>query len=86
MNPLLSVYENLAHSANMRLPKDLHHNEKLRVVNSVIADLGLDARRDVAVGDLGGRSALSGTNIITTVVTKMVIQEDSESVFQLVLN
>jgi ABC-type multidrug transport system ATPase subunit len=30
MNPLLTVRENIAHSALMRLPKDMAYNEKMR--------------------------------------------------------
>lgn len=33
MNPLLTVHENIKHSALMRLPRDMVYSEKLRYAN-----------------------------------------------------
>lgn len=55
MNPLLTVKENIMHSAMMRLPsnEDFSKQEKERLVSVVINALGLNAKQDVIVGDLG---------------------------------
>lgn len=63
MNPLLTVHENILHSARMRLPAFLPQAEKMRLTEAVIDSLGLTAKRDTVVGDLGGRSALSGKQL-----------------------
>lgn len=55
MNPLLTVKENIMHSAMMRLPnnEDFPNHQKERLVSVVIQALGLSAKQDVIVGDLG---------------------------------
>ncbi len=60
MNPLLTVRENIMHSAMMRLPSSLSIAEKERLTTAVIHALNLAHKQDVIVGDLGGRSSLSG--------------------------
>jgi ABC-type multidrug transport system ATPase subunit len=60
MNPLLTVRENIMHSANMRLPTSFSLLEKERLVTSVINVLDLTKKEHTIVGDLGGRSSLSG--------------------------
>jgi ABC-type multidrug transport system ATPase subunit len=60
MNPLLTVRENILHSAMMRLPSSISIEEKNRLVSSVISVLDLTKKEHVIVGDLGGRSSLSG--------------------------
>jgi ABC-type multidrug transport system ATPase subunit len=60
MNPLLTVRENIMHSANMRLPTSVSLQEKERLVTSVINVLDLTKKENIIVGDIGGKSSLSG--------------------------
>eukprot|EP01113_Clastostelium_recurvatum_P005904 TRINITY_DN12654_c0_g1_i3.p1 TRINITY_DN12654_c0_g1~~TRINITY_DN12654_c0_g1_i3.p1 ORF type:complete len:743 (-),score=84.26 TRINITY_DN12654_c0_g1_i3:124-2352(-) len=60
LNPFLSVRENILHSALIRLPSGLPRSQKDRLVDVVIDALGLRHRQHMLVGDIGGRSALSG--------------------------
>lgn len=56
----VNTRENILHSALMRLPKTMTTAEKQRLVDAVIAVLDLTTKSGVLVGDLGGKSSLSG--------------------------
>ncbi|KAH8100236.1 ABC transporter [Cristinia sonorae] len=57
--PMLTVHEALLFSARLRLPENVPDSEKLARVDDVIDKLGLNAVRDVRIGD-GEKRGISG--------------------------
>jgi ABC-type cobalamin/Fe3+-siderophores transport system ATPase subunit len=73
MNPLYTVRENIVHSAMMRLPASMESSKKEQLADRVILALGLAAKQHVVVGDMGGRSSLSGAFLLLVLAPVVVI-------------
>jgi ABC-type multidrug transport system ATPase subunit len=56
----LSVLETLTYSALLRMPKSISKSEKLKRVESLIMELGLDSCRNVKIGDSESKGISGG--------------------------
>ena len=69
----LTVRENLAFSANIRLPASVSAEEKTAIVNSVIEQLGLTKCADSRVGDEHRRGISGGERRRTNIGLELVL-------------
>ncbi|CAF1007342.1 unnamed protein product [Didymodactylos carnosus] len=69
----LTVRENLAFSANMRLPTSVNQQEKSRIVARVIHELGLEKCADTYVGTDLNRGVSGGERKRTNIGMELVL-------------
>ncbi|CAF2413676.1 unnamed protein product [Rotaria sp. Silwood2] len=69
----LTVRENLAFSANVRLPRNISSKEKIAIVNRVIRQLGLEKCADSRVGTETSRGVSGGERKRTNIGMELVL-------------
>lgn len=68
----ISVYDTLSYSALLRLPASLQRSEKLKRVNDIIMQLGLDNCRNTWIGDSMNRGISGGERKRVSIGIEMV--------------
>lgn len=69
----LTVFETIYYSAKLRLPQSMPHGEKVKIVEDVIRELGLESTRDTYIGTWHLRGVSGGQRRRVSIGNELVI-------------